>query len=217
MLILGPWTNRRHWSNFDRRSILMRSGSTNIQTLLLPALVVCALLTTLASSPARGECPLSTEEGTDRPGGAVLQSLVIDLAGCRQACAANALCKAYTHLHNTHECFLKSSLPDAVPSDCCTSGAKGVWRSGPYSISALDGTNKKFLGTDRASTHVCVLTRVSGKFMGGGESLRVVVRKVGSRVFVGGSKRSATRRVTASLEPHVASAKTASSPTGRSG
>jgi hypothetical protein len=33
--------------NWDRRSEIMRSilGSTNLQTLLLPALVVCALLT----------------------------------------------------------------------------------------------------------------------------------------------------------------------------
>ena len=91
-----------------RRIVIMQStfGFTNLQTLLLSALAACVLLTTLALSPARGDCA-------------------------------------------------------------------GDWRSGPFSITVLAWSNNKSL--EFASTHVCVLTRVSGKFVGGGESVRVVL------------------------------------------
>lgn len=93
----------------NRGIVIMRSsfGFTNLQSLLLPGLAAGALLTTLTSSPARGDCA-------------------------------------------------------------------GPWRSGPVSTTALSGSDKNSL-LDPASTHVCVLTRVSGKFVGGGESVRVVV------------------------------------------
>jgi hypothetical protein len=79
---------------------------TKRQILSLPALVVCALLTTVASSPTRGE----------------------------------------------------------------TTG----WRSGPFSTQT-GGSLGNTIALHPASTHVCVLTRISGKFQGGGESAGIFV------------------------------------------
>jgi hypothetical protein len=56
------------------------------------------------------------------------------------------------------------------------SGLKGGWRSGPFHqgvIPAWEGGDRAVRPLLPKSTDVCVLTRVSGKFMGGGESVRV--------------------------------------------
>ena len=52
-----------------------------------------------------------------------------DPQACRQACADDAACRAYTYVVPGLKgpqamCFLKNSVPPATPSDCCTSGAK---------------------------------------------------------------------------------------------
>lgn len=155
----------------------MRStpGSTIRQTLLLPTLVAGALLT-IALSPAGGH--VSTEWGTDRPANGIPEQKfeAANAEKCRQACEAQAQCKAYTFVYPgwqgpKGQCYLKTSVPAAVASWCCISGVKGGWRSGPYSLQHSLGNMK--IPLDLASTHVCILTRVSGKFMGGGESVRV--------------------------------------------
>jgi len=49
---------------------------------------------------------------------------------CRDACAGDPQCKAYTYVkpgfqRSSSRCWLKSSVPDAIRSDCCVSGVKG--------------------------------------------------------------------------------------------
>jgi hypothetical protein len=91
----------------------MRStlGSINRQTLLLRALAAGALLTTLTLSPARGH--VSTEWGIDRVGGDLGPGIELaDAAQCRQACEAEAQCKAYTYVYPgvqgpKGQCYLK--------------------------------------------------------------------------------------------------------------
>jgi PAN domain len=164
--------------------MIMRStlGSLYRHTLLLSALVACALLTTLARSLAADH--VSTEWGVDRLGGDLgLGFETPDAEQCRQACADNAQCMAYTYAYPGVKgpkglCFLKSSVPAPIADNCCISGVKKGWRSGPYSLKQKLGEMK--IPLDPSSTHMCVLTRVSGKFMGGGEKVRV---------FVGNDKR----------------------------
>jgi len=151
----------------------MRSiGSTYPQTLLLPALIACALLTTLASCGK-----LSYEPNSDRKDGAV-NFEVTDLEHCIQDCQLSWTCVGYTWVKSDQTCWLQSSIP--VPQrrtdDCCISGVKGGWRNGPYS-SGVQGENSASIKLDRspASSHVCVLTSVGGEFRGGGEIVGVKV------------------------------------------
>jgi PAN domain-containing protein len=48
---------------------------------------------------------------------------------CRDACANDANCKAYTYIKPgiqglNARCWLKSGITDPVPSPCCVSGVK---------------------------------------------------------------------------------------------
>jgi hypothetical protein len=160
--------------------MIMRStlGSLYRQTSLLAALVACALLMH-ALSPARAH--VSTEWATDRPtkSGPETKVPAANAEECRQACEKNGQCKAYTFVYPGWQgkqswCYLKPSVPAAVASWCCISGVKNGWRSGPYSVKQILGDMS--IPLDLASTHLCVLTRVSGKFQGGGEKVRVRIR-----------------------------------------
>jgi hypothetical protein len=157
--------------------MVMRStlGFTNLKTLLLRALVACALLT-IALVPARAH--VSTEWGTDRPtnGGPEQKIQMANAEQCRQKCENDGQCQAYTYVYPgwqgpQGQCYLKPSVPAPVASWCCISGVKGGWRSGPYSLQQTLWDMK--IPLDSAATHVCVLTRISGKFQGGGEKVRV--------------------------------------------
>jgi hypothetical protein len=140
---------------------------------LLLALAACALLTTIASSPTRGDTTI--EPDIDRPGKDLKPGFEVgSVEECRDACDKDTTCKAYTFVVSTHLCWLKSSVPKSGANSCCTSGVKEGWRSGPFSI-RLEAVGNRNRPLERESTDVCVLTRVSGKFMGGGESVRVVV------------------------------------------
>jgi hypothetical protein len=140
---------------------------------LLLALAACALVTTVASSPTRGDTTI--EPGIDRPGKDLKPGFGVgNVEECRDECDKDAKCKGYTFVISTRLCFLKSSVPRSRANSCCTSGVKDGWRSGPFSVrQEAEGNRKMLLEPD--STDVCVLTRVSGKFMGGGETVRVVV------------------------------------------
>ncbi len=157
----------------------MRSflGSLCRRTLLLLALAAGALSLTLALSPARAHT--STEWSIDRKGGDMGPGKEMANAElCRGACDNNAACKAYTFVYKgAHSpkalCFLKSSVPPPLNNNCCISGVKNGWRSGPYYLKQTLGDMQ--IPLDPEKTHVCILTRVSGKFRGGGESVRVRV------------------------------------------
>jgi hypothetical protein len=74
---------------------------------------------------------LTVEQDVDRPG-ADYQNFDLDEPRyelCRDACANDASCKAYTYVKPGMQalnarCWLKSSVPDPVPSPCCISGMK---------------------------------------------------------------------------------------------
>jgi hypothetical protein len=155
----------------------LTSSVTNLRTVMLHALVACAFVT-IASSPARAH--VSTEVYIDRPGADIpgKKFQTADFAQCRQACEADVQCKAYTFVYPgvqgpQGQCYLKSSVPAPVANKGCISGVKGGWRSGPYSLEQTLWDMK--IPLDLASTHICVLTRVSGKFQGGGEKVRVYI------------------------------------------
>jgi hypothetical protein len=67
-------------------------------------------------------------KNTDRPGGDYAN---FDLTGkypsdCRDACARNTMCKAWTYVRPRVQgpkarCWLKSSVPPARPNNCCIS------------------------------------------------------------------------------------------------
>lgn len=76
---------------------------------------------------ARG---IPLEAGIDRPGGD-FHSFDIDddPARCAAACEDEAQCRAFTFVRpgeqgESARCWLKDSVPDAQPSECCTSGVK---------------------------------------------------------------------------------------------
>jgi len=144
------------------------------QALLLLALVALALLTFALPAGAH----VSTEWGTDRPGGDIpgKKYVMANAADCAKSCNGDAQCQAYTYVYPNVQgpkglCYLKSSVPAPVASGCCISGVKNGWRSGPYTLKQTLWDMK--IPLDLASTHICVLTRVSGKFQGGGEKVRL--------------------------------------------
>lgn len=70
------------------------------------------------------------ESGTDRPGGDYTSFLATknDPAVCRDACASDGKCKAWTYVNpgiqdpSRGKCWLKSTVPPAIKDVCCTSG-----------------------------------------------------------------------------------------------
>jgi PAN domain len=67
---------------------------------------------------------LSWEPNTDRPGSDYKDFDVRLPQDCREACARDARCRAFTDRGG--RCWLKQVVPDAVADSCCLSGAKGV-------------------------------------------------------------------------------------------
>jgi hypothetical protein len=83
------------------------------------------------SGAALGASNLSVEYDTDRPGGDYRNYDLprADVELCRNACAGDANCKAYTYVKpgvqgSSARCWLKSSIPPAGKSSCCISGTK---------------------------------------------------------------------------------------------
>jgi hypothetical protein len=75
--------------------------------------------------------PLGLESDVDRPGQDITSSDLPkpDPRLCRQACANDSSCKAFTYVKPTYQaanarCWLKSSVPQAYANKCCISGVK---------------------------------------------------------------------------------------------
>lgn len=93
---------------------------------LVLVIVLACLMPSLLKAQSGG-----FEYNTDRPGRDYRD---IDLSRpdpslCRDLCAGDPQCKAYTYVKpgvqgSSARCWLKSSVPDAVRSDCCVSGVK---------------------------------------------------------------------------------------------
>jgi hypothetical protein len=105
-------------------------------TNLARAAIVClafAFSTTALAGGGGGGAAVSLVVGQDRMGGDYKGFPLAqpDAQQCRQACADDAACKAYTYVKPGIKgpqamCFLKSSVVPATADACCTSGAKGV-------------------------------------------------------------------------------------------
>lgn len=65
--------------------------------------------------------PARLELATDRPGGDYATLSFARAEQCAAACARDGACKAWTFV-NGGACWLKSTVPAAVPSTCCTAG-----------------------------------------------------------------------------------------------
>lgn len=80
---------------------------------------------TISTPENRG---LPVEEGIDRAGSDYQRNVTnLDASDCRKACEADVRCKAYTWVKpgvqaTTAVCYLKNSIPPAIPSPCCVSG-----------------------------------------------------------------------------------------------
>ena len=97
---------------------------------LVAAVVAGCTVVATAPPPPPGPPPAAAAEGlcwepdTDRPG-SDYQNLPVALPqDCREACARDARCRAFTDRGG--RCWLKKVVPPAVASGCCTSGAKGI-------------------------------------------------------------------------------------------
>jgi hypothetical protein len=91
----------------------------------------------------------SWDDWTDRPGGDYrdfAQPSGTDWSLCRDTCASDARCRAYTWVKYgiqgpAPHCWLKSSIPPAQKNDCCTSGV--VRGSNPVSGAFKEGIDPK--------------------------------------------------------------------------
>lgn len=98
---------------------------TGILLLLLFATVASA-----AGSEATARQPAWTEPDVDRPGSDfTILWLRGGLDACREACAQNSRCRAYTYVREgvpgrMEGCWLKDDVPPPVENGCCVSGVK---------------------------------------------------------------------------------------------
>jgi uncharacterized coiled-coil protein SlyX len=99
----------------------------NARRLALSLLLACC------AAPAFAADTVTLEPATDRMG-SDYNGFALDAADpqqCRQACAADTKCKAYTYVKPGVQgpqamCFLKSAAAPATASDCCTSGVRKI-------------------------------------------------------------------------------------------
>jgi hypothetical protein len=70
----------------------------------------------------RAPAPGSQADGIDLPGRDIRNLVTRNDFTCKQACGANAGCRAWTWVKNGSKCWLKDAVPVAVKSECCISG-----------------------------------------------------------------------------------------------
>lgn len=108
-----------------------------VRWLTLSAAVFCL-------APAFAAETVSVEFAKDRMGSDYKGFATgIDPDVCRNACAADAVCKAYTYVRAGVKgpdamCFLKSAAPPPTPDNCCISGAKSVAPAAPTLAAAFN-------------------------------------------------------------------------------
>jgi CubicO group peptidase (beta-lactamase class C family) len=98
---------------------------------------------------------LLTVEGQRNRAGSDLRSFRLthpDVDICRAACGADTNCKAYTYVKPGVQgpdarCWLKSAVPAAVASDCCTSGTRITKEVDPQSAAGGTGQGWQALAT----------------------------------------------------------------------
>lgn len=101
-------------------------------TVRLAALALVFIAACATASPPPGPAPASGAEAaaagmgwepnTDRPGADYTNFAVRLPQECREACARDLRCRAFTDRGG--RCWLKQTVPNAVTDTCCVSGAK---------------------------------------------------------------------------------------------
>jgi hypothetical protein len=76
------------------------------------------------AAPAPAGAGLSWEPSTDRPGSDYRNFDVRLPQDCREACARDPRCRAFTDRGG--RCWLKEAVPNGIADGCCVSGAKGL-------------------------------------------------------------------------------------------
>ncbi len=91
------------------------------------------------------------EQNIDRPGGDYKSyDLAVDsVLSCQLDCDRDPQCRAYTYVKPGYQgpyarCWLKNTVPAAVPSDCCTSDAKFLGLSTEKNIDRTGGDYYSF-------------------------------------------------------------------------
>ncbi|HEY0783157.1 MAG TPA: PAN/Apple domain-containing protein [Thermoanaerobaculia bacterium] len=82
---------------------------------------------------------LTKEWNTDRPGYDYTNFAVAGARECRDACANDGRCRAYTFLKRYSRCYLKSGISNPRPQNDAVSGAKGGWNPGGPDTSKRTG------------------------------------------------------------------------------
>lgn len=90
-------------------------------------------LKTVAAAPVANGCCVSgvrggLEPAINRPGSDIQNLVIASPGACRNACLSNPNCRAFTYVNAGIQgpqprCWLKNRIPNAVPDNCCTSGA----------------------------------------------------------------------------------------------
>ncbi|NVN85391.1 MAG: PAN domain-containing protein [Rhodopseudomonas sp.] len=113
------------------------------------ALAACLMSAALSTGPARAQANF------DRPGGDYLRSPVQsgDPADCAIVCERDRHCRSWTFAYPTAPdqgavCWLKSSVPQRVPNNCCVSGVRGAGVLEPRN-SSIEASIDRFGGDYR--------------------------------------------------------------------
>ncbi|NWG54849.1 MAG: hypothetical protein HXY28_14135 [Hydrogenophilaceae bacterium] len=88
----------------------------------------------LAALLALAAAAFAAEIGVARPGGVFRTANVIHADACRQLCAGDGLCMAWTYDAPSQECELKAVVPAATPSAHAVSGVMS--RAGVFAQAA---------------------------------------------------------------------------------
>lgn len=72
--------------------------------------------------PTAAPPPGGQTDGIDLPGSDIRRFMTRNEGICKQACAADQECRAWTFVRNGSMCWLKNAVPTAVSSGCCISG-----------------------------------------------------------------------------------------------
>ena len=147
----------------------------------------------LCLAPAFAADTVSVEFAKDRMGSDYKGFATgIDPDVCRNACAADAVCKAYTYVRSGVKgpdamCYLKSAAPPPTPDNCCISGVKTLATSdlaAAFNTKRVEDTSAMSLAQIRALPAATVVRLPSGREMSAAQYNKladtfIAIRKAG--------------------------------------
>ncbi len=101
--------------------------------LLRACMIMLAMASVALASAALSARPALAQANFDRPGGDYLRNPILsgDPADCAIVCERDRRCRSWTFAYPMSPdqgavCWLKSSVPQRVPNNCCVSGVRGA-------------------------------------------------------------------------------------------